>query len=218
MHVAVIGLGNFGASLARRLTELGHHVSVVDTDPKAVNRISDAAEQAVVADATDRLTLEEIGINLVDAAVVSLGDNLGASIMVTLHLKEMKIKRIVAKAINPDHEKILKRVGATEVVFPERDVALRLADTLSHPNLLDYLPIGQDFSVAELAPPPEFVGKTIMQLDLRRSHRLNVIAVRELVPERISVIIAPDYVVKDSDILVVVGRREDIEKLHKSHP
>ncbi|MFZ5586020.1 MAG: potassium channel family protein [Thermodesulfobacteriota bacterium] len=216
MHVAVIGLGNFGASLARRLTELGHHVSVVDADPKAVNRIADAAEQAVVADATDRLTLEEIGVNLMDAAVVSLGDNLGASIMATLHLKEMKIKRIVAKAISPDHEKILKRVGATDVVFPERDVALRLADTLSHPNLLDYLPLGHDFSVAELAPPPEFVGKTIMQLDLRRSHHLNVIAVRELVPERISVIIAPDYVVKDSDILVVVGRREDIEKLHKS--
>ncbi|MFH1060846.1 MAG: TrkA family potassium uptake protein [Pseudomonadota bacterium] len=218
MHVAVIGLGNFGASLARRLAELGHHVSVVDTDPKAVNRMGDAAEQAVVADATDRLTLEEIGINLADAAVVSLGDNLGASIMVTLHLKEMRIKRIVAKAISPDHEKILKRVGATEVVFPERDVALRLAETLSHPNLLDYLPIGSEFSVAELAPPPEFVGQTIVKLDLRRKYGINVIAVRELVPERISVIIAPDYVVKDSDILVVVGRREDIEKLHNPRP
>lgn len=215
MHVAVIGLGNFGSSLARRLAELGHHVSVVDTDPKAVNRVQDVCEQAVVADATDRNVLEEVGLNLVDAAVVSLGDNLGASILVTLHLKEMKIKRIVAKAVSPDHEKILKRVGASEVVFPERDVALRLAGTLSHPNLLDYLPIGQEFSVAELAPPPDFVGKTILELDLRRNHGINVIAVRELVPERLSLLIEPKYVIKDSDILVVVGRQEDIERLHK---
>ncbi len=216
MIVAVIGLGNFGASLARRLAELGHHVTVVDTDTKAVTRIQDVAEQAVVADATDRAVLEEIGINLSDAAVVSLGDNLGASILVTLHLREMKIKRIVAKAISPEHEKILKRVGASEVVFPERDVALRLAGTLADPNLLDYLPIGQEFSVAELAPPQAFIGKTLVELDLRRNYGINVIAVRELVPERLVVLIEPTYVIKDSDVLVVVGRQQDIEKLHKA--
>ena len=216
MNVAVIGLGNFGMNLTRRLAELGHSVSVVDTDSKAIARVQDVAEQAVVADATDRAVLEEIGINLSEAAVVSLGDNLGASILVTLHLKEMKIKRIVAKAISPEHEKILKRVGASEVVFPERDVALRLAGSLADPNLLDYLPIGQEFSVAELAPPQPFIGKTLIELDLRRNFGVNVIAVRELVPERLVVLIEPDYVIKDSDVLVVVGRHEDIEKLNKA--
>lgn len=216
MHIAIIGLGNFGSSLARRLAETGQHVSVIDTDPKALARVQDVVEQAVAADATDRGVLEELGVDLVDAAVVSLGDDLGASILVTLHLREMKIKRIVAKAVSPEHEKILKRVGANEVVFPERDVALRLAGTLADPNLLDYLPIGQEFSVAELAPPQAFIGKTLVDLDLRRNFGINVIAVRELVPERLVVLIQPDFVIKDSDVLIVVGKHEDIEKLNRA--
>lgn len=215
MHIAIIGLGNFGSSLARRLAEAGQHVSVIDTDPKALARVQDVVEQAVAADATDRAVLEELGIDLVDAAVVSLGDDLGASILVTLHLREMKIKRIVAKAVSPEHEKILKRVGANEVVFPERDMALRLAGTLADPNLLDYLPIGQEYSVAELAPPRSFIGKTLVELDLRRNFGINVIAVRELVPERLVVLIQPDFVIKDSDVLIVVGKQEDIERLNR---
>jgi trk system potassium uptake protein TrkA len=217
MHVAVIGLGNFGSTLARRLAEMGHKVSVIDSDPKALAKVQDQMEQAVAADATDRSVLEAQGIGLVDCAVVSLGDDLGASIMVTLHLKEMKIQRIVAKAVSPEHEKILKKVGASEVVFPERDLALRLADTLVDPNLLDYLPIGYEYSVAEVAPPAAFVGKTLIYLDLRRNYNVNVIAIRELVPERLILFIEPGYVIKDSDVLVVVGRHEDIERLHKSH-
>lgn len=216
MHIAIIGLGNFGASLARRLAESGQHVSVIDTDPKALARVQDVVEQAVTADATDRAVLEELGIDLVDAAVVSLGDNLGASILVTLHLREMKIKRIVAKAISPDHEKILKRVGANEVVFPERDMALRLAGTLADPSLLDFLPIGHEYSVAELAPPRSFIGKTLVELDLRRNYAINVIAIRELVPERLVVLIQPDFIIKDSDVLIVVGKQEDIERLNKA--
>jgi trk system potassium uptake protein len=216
MHIAIIGLGNFGASLARRLAETGQHVSVIDTDPKALAKVQDVVEQAVAADATDRAVLEELGIDLVDAAVVSLGDDLGASILVTLHLREMRIKRIVAKAVSPEHEKILKRVGANEVVFPERDMALRLAGILADPSLLDYLPIGQEYSVAELAPPRAFIGKTLVDLDLRRNYGINVIAVRELVPERLVVLIQPDFVIKDSDVLIVVGKHEDIEKLNKA--
>jgi len=216
MHIAIIGLGNFGASLARRLAESGQHVSVIDTDPKALARVQDVVEQAVAADATDRAVLEELGIDLVDAAVVSLGDNLGASILVTLHLREMKIKRIMAKAISPDHEKILKRVGANEVVFPERDMALRLAGTLADPSLLDFLPIGHEYSVAELAPPRSFIGKTLVELDLRRNYAINVIAIRELVPERLVVLIQPDFIIKDSDVLIVVGKQEDIERLNKA--
>ncbi len=214
MHVVVIGLGNFGASLAVQLYELGHQVTVMDLDPKAVARVQDQSDQAVEADATDRSVLEELGVGLAQAAVVSLGENMAASILTTLHLREMKIPKIVAKAISPEHEKILKRVGASEVVFPEREAARRLATSLVDPNLLDYLPIDKDFSVAELAPPPEFLGRTLAELDLRRNYGVNVIAVRELVPERTKLVIEADYKVKDSDVLILVGRQEDIASLH----
>lgn len=213
MHIAVIGLGNFGGSLARRLYEMGHNLTVMDVSQKALGRVQDLADQAVVADATDRTVLEELGLQLMDAAVVSMGEHLGPSILVTLHLKEMGLKRIVSKAIGPEHEKILLRVGASEVIFPERDAAHRLALSLADPNLLDYLPIGSEFSVAELAPPAAMVGKSLVELELRRRYSVNVIAVREIVPERIRVVVEPDYRVKDSDVLIVVGKTEDIAKL-----
>ncbi|MCF8033810.1 MAG: TrkA family potassium uptake protein [Desulfarculaceae bacterium] len=216
MNLAVIGLGQFGSSLARELKTLKHHVTAIDSDPKAVSRVQDVVDQAVVADAIDRNLLEELGLNLVDAAVISLGDNLGASILITLHLKEMGVGRIVAKAISPEHEKILKRIGAGEVVFPERDAAERLSRSLTDPNLLDYLPIGDEFSVAELAPPDPLVGKSLSELGLRKNYGVNVIAIRELVPERIHLVVAPDYVVKDSDVLVVAGRQEDLERLRSA--
>lgn len=216
MNLAVIGLGQFGSSLARELKKLKHHVTAIDSDPKAVARVQDVVDQAVVADSTDRSLLEELGLNLVDGAVISLGGNLGASILTTLHLKEMGVGRIVAKATSPEHEKILKRVGAGEVVFPERDAAERLARSLADPNLLDYLPIGDEFSVAEVAPPDALLGKSLAELELRQKYGVNVIAVRELVPERTHLVPSPNYVVKDSDILVVAGRQEDLERLRQA--
>ena len=213
MHIGVIGLGNFGLALARRLYDLGHQVSALDIKSKALATVQDYADQAVSADATDRSVLEELGLGLADAAVVSLGDNMAASILVTLHLREMKVKRIISKAVSEDHEKILKRVGATEVIFPERDAAERLATSLAHPNLLDYLPLGGEFSVAEVAPISDWVGKTLVDVSLRANYNVNVIAIRELVPERMTVLIKPDYTIKDSDVLVVLGRQEDVQKL-----
>ncbi|MEW5913116.1 MAG: TrkA family potassium uptake protein [Thermodesulfobacteriota bacterium] len=216
MNLAVIGLGQFGTSLALELKALKHHVTAVDLDPKAVAQVQDAVDQAVVADATDRATLEELGLNLVEAAVISLGSDLGASILVTLHLKEMGVGRIVAKAISPEHEKILKRVGAGEVIYPERDAAQRLARSLADPNLLDFLPIGEEFSVAEMAPPAALVGKSLLELDLRKNYAVNVIAIRELVPERTHLVVEPGYVIKDSDVLVVAGRQEDLARLREA--
>ncbi|MBU1276969.1 MAG: TrkA family potassium uptake protein [Proteobacteria bacterium] len=216
MNLAVIGLGQFGSALALELKKLKHHVTAMDSNPKAVARVQDVVDQAVVADCTDRSLLEELGLNLVDGAVISLGDHLGASILTTLHLKEMGVGRIVAKAVSPEHEKILKRVGAGEVVFPERDAAERLARSLADPNLLDYLPIGGEFSVAEVAPPDALVGKSLADLGLRQNFGVNVIAVRELVPERTHLVPPADYVIKDSDVLVVAGRQEDLERLRQA--
>ena len=216
MNLAVIGLGQFGANLALELKTLGHHVTALDLNPKAVARVQDTVDQAVVADATDRATLEELGLGLVESAVVSLGQHLGHSILTTLHLKEMGVANIVAKAISLDHEKILKRVGASQVVYPERDAAQRLAHSLADPNLLDYLPIGDEFSVIELAATLALVGKSLAQLELRKNYNVNVIAVRELVPERTRLVLEPDFVIKDSDVLVVAGRSDDLERLRQA--
>ena len=216
MHIAVIGLGNFGANLTRRLCELGHQVTALDIRQKALIQVQDVAEQAMSADATDRAVLEELGINLTDAAVVSLGDNLAASVMVALHLKEMGIKTIVATAVNQEHERILKMLGASQVIFPQREAAHRLAAHLSDPNLMDYLPLGPDFSVAEVAAPKSFLGKTLVELNLRRQYSVNVIAVREVLSDKVSLAIGPDYLIKDSDVLVVLGRHDDIEKLNQA--
>ncbi len=145
--------------------------------------------------------------------MVSLGDRIDASIMVTLHLKELGAERIVVKAVSEDHRKVLEMVGATEVVFPEMDKAIKTAKTLSFPNALDYLPLAPGFSIVEIAPPKAFIGKTLAELDLRNKYHVQVIAVRELIPDRINLVPKADCVIKDSDIMVILGRDEDLNKI-----
>ncbi len=213
MNIAIIGLGNFGSNLARSLFDLGHQLTVLDIKDTLVARHQDFSDQAVTADATDRAVLDELGLQLMDAAVVCIGDPMGASILATLHLRDMGVKNLVAKAVSPEHERVLKRVGASKVIFPEREAAQSLAVSMSDPNLLEYLPLGNEFSVMELAPTSEQIGKTLKELDLRRKYGVNVIAIRELVPKRTHLILEPDYLIKDSDVLVVLGRRDNLEKL-----
>lgn len=213
MNIAIIGLGNFGSNLARSLFDLGHQLTVLDLKDTLVARHQDFSDQAVTADATDRAVLDELGLQLMDAAVVCIGDPMGASILATLHLRDMGVKNLVAKAVSPEHERVLKRVGASKVIFPEREAAQSLAVSMSDPNLLEYLPLGNEFSVMELAPTSEQIGKTLKELDLRRKYGVNVIAIRELVPKRTHLILEPDYLIKDSDVLVVLGRRDNLEKL-----
>jgi len=215
MEVAIIGLGNFGQHLAIRLFELGHEIIAMDVDPKAVSRVQDHVQQAIVADATDRAVLEDLGVGLAEAAIVAVGDHIGSSVLITLHLREMAVPRIVAKAISPEHEKILQKVGADRIVFPERDAALRLAGTLDHPDLLEFLPIGGEYHVAELAPPPSMVGKSLAALDLRRRFNINVIALREKGGHLTRVVVAPDYVLSQNDLMVVLGKPADLERLRK---
>lgn len=213
MEIAVLGLGNFGANLCQRLHELGHRVTAVDLDSRAVSQVQQWAEQAVVGDATDRVMLEEMGVNLMSYAVVSLGDDMGASILATLQLRELGLEEVVAKAISPEHEKILARVGATRVVFPERDAAQRLAMSISDPNVVDYLPLGGDYSVAEVTAPDGLVGHTLQEVDLRAKYNVSVIAVRENGAKTPKVVISPDYRFARGDVLLVLGRQDDLEKL-----
>lgn len=209
----VIGLGNFGFNLARTLHDRGQEVLAVDLDKEKIDRVLECSSAAIQADACDRDSLRAMGIEKADAVIVSLGERLDASILATLHLKELKVQRIIVKAVSEDHGKILELVGATDVVFPEKDMAIKLANTLAFHNALDYLPLSPGFSILEVAPPRAFTGKSLGQLGLRSKYHVTVIAIRELVPERLNLVPGADYLIKDSDILVLLGKDEDMSKI-----
>lgn len=213
---AVLGLGKFGFYLARKLYEQGHEVIAVDVDKEVVQDIKDYSTQAIIADATNKDTLLSLGIEEVDTAIVSLGTRMDHSILVTLHLKEIGLKEIVVKAITEDHRKILEIIGATQVVFPEKDMAERLALSVSSRNILDHLELSPGFSIMELVPSPSFIGKTIKDLQLRNIYGVQIIAIKELIPERMNLVPAPDCVIKESDIMVVMGKDEDLKKVENA--
>ncbi|HDD35443.1 MAG TPA: TrkA family potassium uptake protein, partial [Candidatus Desulfofervidus auxilii] len=205
MRVAVFGLGIFGRHVAKALFERGHEVIAIDQKKELVQKAQEYATQAIVANCTDKELLENLGLNTVDLAVVSLGENLSASILLTLYLKEMQIKEIIVKAINEDHQKILNLVGATKVVFPERDTAIKLAASLDAPNLIDYLPLSQDYEVIEIMAPKTFIDKTLGELDLRRRYKVQVIAIREADTGQVHVLVSPDLIIKEGDVLTILG-------------
>ena len=213
---AVIGLGNFGYYLGRHLYEKGHEVIALDINKSQVQKSKDVISQAVVVDATDREALESLGISQVDAAVVCIGTRMQASILATLHLKEMGIKSILAKATSEEHGRILKKVGASEIFFPEKDLAIGVASRLDNPNMLDYLPFIEGYSIVELAPPKEYVGRTLKELDLINRFGIQVIAIKEILPKGLILIARADFQVKDSDALIVLGPNEALEKLKET--
>lgn len=210
---AVIGMSSFGHYVCRYMAERGFYVLAIDNDEAKINRIKDFVQKAVITDATERETLERLGIGDFDAVIVSLGDRIDASILVTLYLRQLGVKEIIAKAITEDHGKILDLIGATTVLFPERDSAYRLAHSMDSVSVLDYIPLTPGVSIIELAPPTSFLGKSLAQIDLRREYQVQVVMIKELVPENVIVVPGGDHVIKDSDILVVLGKDEDLKKL-----
>lgn len=213
MRFAVIGLGSFGSYLARTLYEKGHEVLVIDKDKDKVEEAKDFSSQAVWMDSADKESLQALGVQDMDVAVVSLGPEMEPSILTVLYLHELGVNRILAKALSPDHGKILEAIGATEVIYPERDMAVRLAQRLSSRNVLEYVPLAENISIQEIVPPEAFIGKKLRDLDLTNRYRVQVIAVRQLVPDRLIFIPGADFVVKDSDVLVVMGEEENIADL-----
>jgi trk system potassium uptake protein TrkA len=210
---AVIGLGNFGFNVAKTLYENGDEVLGIDRHKDRAQRTQNHASQCIIADATDKSVLETAGLTDMDGVVVSLGENLSASILVTLFLRELGVENIIVKIASEDHGKALERVGATTIVFPERDTAVRLANSLSSPNILDYFPLSPEYSITEVAPPESFIGKNLGELELLGKHNLNVVAVTKLKPEKAIINPTARYTVRSGDILIVLGRREDIDKL-----
>ncbi len=212
-RVVVIGLGIFGFNIAKDLYENGIEVIAVDKDKEVIQKIKDFSTKAVLADGTDKEVMESIGIQEDDIVIISFGENLAASTLITLHLKEKKVRNIIVKAPNEDHKRVLEKVGATEVIIPEREMADKVAKSIISPNILDYIPLSEDYTISEIVPPASFMGRTIGELHLRTRHHIEVIAVRETLPERLTMVPKAEFVIKDSDVLVVIGKEKDIQKI-----
>ena len=214
--IAVIGLSSFGISVVRTLADKDVEVIAVDKDGDKTNKVKAAVAQALTMDATIRDNLVSLGIADMDHIVVSTGPNLEPSIIAVLLLKELGARHIVAKALSADHEKILRKVGADEVAFPERDAGEKAAQRLLFDNLLDYLPLESGTVIEEIATPENLVGKSLEETHLRKKHNVMVLAVKSIIPDKTTTNPDGGYVLKESDILIVFGSDKDIETLHKT--
>ena len=210
----VIGLGRFGAQLATRLYELGHEVLAIDSDADTVQALRDTVSQVAQVDVRDKPQLRALGLKDFDTAIVSVGEHLEASTLAALYCKELNL-RVVARAVSADHGKILEALGVDEVVFPERDMAIRLAERLASSNLLDFIALGPDYSIAEVAAPAPFIGKTLAELQVRQRFNVHVIAVQDVLTGTVAMAPPPDAKIRDSDVLVILGKRPDIDKFQR---
>ncbi len=213
----VIGLGRFGSAMAVTLTELGHDVVGVDGDEARVHALADSISQALQIDATDEKALRAAGFGDIGTAVVSIGENIEASLLVVMQLRELGVETIVAKAVTPLHGRILEKLGVSRVIFPEREMAMRVAHSLVMPNVLDYVELSRDFSIVEVPAPASFVGRTLKQLELRPKFGLTLIAVKRQgeAGEGIVTNIAPaaDEMIRAGDVLTLLGSNERLDHL-----
>ncbi|AMA74600.1 MULTISPECIES: potassium channel family protein [Aneurinibacillus] len=210
---AVIGMGRFGASVAQALYNMGYDVMVIDENEERIQDHINIATHAVQADSTDEQALREVGIRNFDVVVVAIGADIQASILTTLILKEMGVKMIVAKAQNERHGQVLYKVGADRVVFPERDMGLRLAHNLVSPNVLDFVELAEDYSIAEVAAPEKMDGKSLQELDIRAKFGVNVMAIKS--GNSFNIAPSASDTIKEGDVLIVIGHNDDLKKFEE---
>jgi trk system potassium uptake protein len=207
----VIGLGRFGTSVAKTLYALDNDVLVIDSDDAAVQEIADNVTHAVQMDATDEGALRSLGIKNFDVAVITIGTNIQSSIMVTLLVKELGVKYIIAKAHNELHAKVLYKIGADRVVLPEKDMGVRVAHNLVSSNILDFIELSPDYSIVEITSPGQWQGKTLRELNIRVNHGINVMAIKR--ENGINISPGADDSIESGDVLVVIGGADELGRL-----
>jgi trk system potassium uptake protein len=216
---AVIGLGRFGRAIATTLVELGQDVIGIDSHADHVRDVSDLVTQVVELDATDERALRAAGIADVDVAVVSIGENIEASLLVVMLVKELGVETIYAKAVTPLHGRILAKLGVTRVIFPEREMAVRIGHSLVVPNVLDYVELSPGFSIVEIPAPEAFIGRSLKELELRPRFGLMLIAIRRASgtagAEVTNIAPGADDRIARGDVLSVLGPIERIAELDR---
>lgn len=208
---AVIGLGRFGSSVAVTLSQLGHDVLAIDSNEHSVQSIMNQVTHAVQGDAREEETLKALGIRNFEVVIVAIGDDIQANILITLMLKEMGVKMVVSKAMNPLHGKVLEKIGADKIIYPEKDMGIRLAYNLVSQNVMDLIELSPDYSVVEIAVPSKFVSRTLGDLDIRAKYGISVIAIKRTD----SLIIAPgaNERFEHNDIIIIISKNELLAKL-----
>jgi len=210
---AVIGLGRFGGSICEELSMEGMKVLAIDVNEHKINEFKDVASHSIIVDSTDENALKEIGINNIDHVIVAIGDDIQASILTTVILTDLNVKKITVKAQNDYHAKILKRIGADQVVHPERDMGRRLAHSIISNNILDYLELSEEHSIVEVKVSNKMIGKTLIDLNIRANYGCNVVGIKR--GKDINVSPSADDTLQVDDILIVIGADEDISKFEK---
>lgn len=214
---AVIGLGRFGAAMATTLISLGQDVLGIDTDQDRVQDLSDVVPNLLILNASDPRALQEAGVGEVDVAVISIGANIEASLLIVMAVKEMGVKHIVAKSTTEVHGRILERLGVDRVIYPEREAATRMAHSLVVPNVIDYISLSSDFSIIEIPAPAMFVGKSLRSIDLRAKHGLTLIAIKRVVEGKQTTSVSPsaDEMIESGDTLALVGSNKALIALER---
>ncbi|WP_438316699.1 potassium channel family protein [Sporosarcina sp. FA9] len=209
----VIGLGRFGGSIVKELIELGANVMAIDISAERVDEYATIATQAIVADTTDEAALKSLGIRNFEHVVVAIGESIQASILTTLMLKEIGVKKITVKAQNDYHEKVLRKIGADQVVHPERDMGIRIANNMVSNNILDYLELSDEHSIAEIKANEKLVGSTLVDLDIRAKYGVNIVAIKR----GKHILVSPQAIekIEFEDVLIVIGSDDDIHTFEK---
>lgn len=205
----VIGLGRFGTAVATELCAQGSEVLAMDTDQANVQSIADQVTHAVVADAKDPAVLKSLGVRNFDCAVVAVGGDVGGSALITMLLKELGVPQVVCKAQSHVHRRVLEKIGADRVVFPEHEMGVKLAQSLTHSNILNFIELSDKYGIVETAPPRQWQGMTLKEADVRRNHSVNIIAIRDDVSGDLLVTPGGDYVMRETDTLFLLGDDKD---------
>ncbi len=209
----VIGLGRFGSAVAAELSDLGHEVLAVDQSEEYVQAIASHVTHAVAGDARDPAVLRALGVRNYDCAIVAVGEDVGNSALITLNLKELGVSQVICKAKSHVHRRVLEKIGADRVVFPEHEMGVKLAQGLSSSNVLNFIELSEDFGIVETAIPRAWHFKAIKELDVRAKYRVNIIAMRKGKDGALNVAPGPDYVMEPGDAAVALGRTEDVNRL-----
>lgn len=210
-NFVVIGLGRFGTAVARELCELGNQVLAVDMNRELVQNVADQVTHAVVGDGRDPAVLRSLGVKDYDCAVVAVGNDVGSSALVTMRLKEEGVPQVVCKAQSHVHQRLLEKIGADRVVFPEHEMGIKVAQGLAHSNIINFIELSPEYGIVEVDLPNGWAGRTIRDLDVRAKYKLNVIAVRR--GQDINVAPGADCVLVNGDKLIVLGEDRNITAL-----
>ncbi len=212
-HFVVIGLGTFGMAIATRLAENHCRVTGLDSHRERVEAMKDRLYEAIIADARDRDALAHLPLADANAVVIGLGEDITQSILATLHVKELGARRIIAKGVTEEHGRILKSLGVERVVFPEAEMAKVLADRITWPNILDYLPIDPEYSLAEIVAPDTFAGKTLAQLNLRAEIGILVVGVKDALSGKLHMLPDGLFQLQPDQTLLVLGKQANLDRL-----